>query len=51
MVLISCVCVCVAEKSNVFLKDPTDVMTNMYGDTLVTTNGINTENTQQQTPS
>ncbi|XP_077478318.1 putative cytochrome P450 120 isoform X2 [Stigmatopora argus] len=27
------------EKSNVFLKDPTDLMTNMYGDTLVTTNG------------
>ncbi|KAM9794281.1 cytochrome P450 26B1-like isoform 2-T2 [Syngnathus typhle] len=27
------------EKSNVFLKDPTDVMTNMYGDTIVTTNG------------
>ncbi|KAI3362063.1 hypothetical protein L3Q82_012398 [Scortum barcoo] len=27
------------EKSNVFLKDPTDLMTNMYGDTIVTTNG------------
>ncbi|XP_077398548.1 putative cytochrome P450 120 [Vanacampus margaritifer] len=27
------------EKSNVFLKDPTDVMTNMYGDTIVTANG------------
>ncbi|XP_077354345.1 putative cytochrome P450 120 isoform X2 [Festucalex cinctus] len=27
------------EKSSVFLKDPTDVMTNMYGDTIVTTNG------------
>ncbi|XP_031711773.1 uncharacterized protein LOC116388228 [Anarrhichthys ocellatus] len=27
------------EKSNVFLKDPTDLMTNMYGDTMVTTNG------------
>ncbi|XP_059893994.1 putative cytochrome P450 120 [Gadus macrocephalus] len=27
------------EKSSVFLKDPTDLMTNMYGDTLVTTNG------------
>nr|XP_057909650.1 putative cytochrome P450 120 [Doryrhamphus excisus] len=27
------------EKSNVFLKDPTDLMTKMYGDTLVTTNG------------
>ncbi|XP_034564876.1 putative cytochrome P450 120 isoform X1 [Notolabrus celidotus] len=27
------------EKSNVFLKDPTDLMTNMYGDTVVTTNG------------
>lgn len=27
------------EKSNVFLKDPTDLMTNVYGDTLVTTNG------------
>lgn len=32
----------VSEKSNVFLKDPTDVMTNMYGDTIVTTNGKNT---------
>lgn len=27
------------EKSNMFLKDPTDLMTNMYGDTVVTTNG------------
>ncbi|XP_037341239.1 putative cytochrome P450 120 [Pungitius pungitius] len=27
------------EKSNTFLKDPTDLMTNMYGDTVVTTNG------------
>ncbi|KAF7655507.1 hypothetical protein LDENG_00054940, partial [Lucifuga dentata] len=27
------------EKSGVFLKDPTDLMTNMYGDTIVTTNG------------
>lgn len=27
------------EKSNIFLKDPTDLMTNMYGDTIVTTNG------------
>ncbi|KAF6725915.1 putative cytochrome P450 120 [Oryzias melastigma] len=27
------------EKTNIFLKDPTDLMTNMYGDTLVTTNG------------
>ncbi|KAL7376397.1 hypothetical protein ABVT39_007320 [Epinephelus coioides] len=27
------------DKSNVFLKDPTDLMTNVYGDTLVTTNG------------
>ncbi|KAM9338647.1 cytochrome P450 26A1-like [Symphorus nematophorus] len=27
------------EKTNVFLKDPTDLMTNMYGDTVVTTNG------------
>ncbi|XP_068191173.1 uncharacterized protein [Antennarius striatus] len=27
------------EKSNVFLKDPTDLMTNVYGDTVVTTNG------------
>ncbi|XP_044030498.1 putative cytochrome P450 120 isoform X2 [Siniperca chuatsi] len=27
------------EKSNLFLKDPTDLMTNMYGDTVVTTNG------------
>uniref|UniRef100_A0A3Q2T7R5 Putative cytochrome P450 120 n=1 Tax=Fundulus heteroclitus TaxID=8078 RepID=A0A3Q2T7R5_FUNHE len=27
------------EKSNIFLKDPTDLMTNMYGDTVVTTNG------------
>ncbi|XP_028274313.1 uncharacterized protein LOC114444108 isoform X2 [Parambassis ranga] len=27
------------EKSNVFVKDPTDLMTNMYGDTIVTTNG------------
>ncbi|XP_041666159.1 putative cytochrome P450 120 isoform X2 [Cheilinus undulatus] len=27
------------EKTNVFLKDPTDLMTNMYGDTIVTTNG------------
>ncbi|XP_060917997.1 putative cytochrome P450 120 isoform X1 [Labrus mixtus] len=27
------------EKSNLFLKDPTDLMTNMYGDTIVTTNG------------
>lgn len=30
---------CVSEKSSVFVKDPTDLMTNMYGDTLVTTNG------------
>ncbi|KAG7498979.1 cytochrome P450 120 isoform X1 [Solea senegalensis] len=28
-----------SEKSNLFLKDPTDLMTNMYGDTIVTTNG------------
>ncbi|KAM8828447.1 putative cytochrome P450 120 [Spinachia spinachia] len=27
------------EKSNTFLKDPTDLMTNMYGETVVTTNG------------
>lgn len=27
------------QKSNVFLKDPTDLMTNVYGDTVVTTNG------------
>ncbi|XP_035464848.2 beta-amyrin 11-oxidase isoform X1 [Scophthalmus maximus] len=27
------------EKSNLFLKDPTDLMTNMYGDTIITTNG------------
>lgn len=27
------------EKSGVFLKDPTDLMTNVYGDTLVTANG------------
>ncbi|XP_071322456.1 uncharacterized protein [Trachinotus anak] len=27
------------EKSNVFQKDPTDLMTKMYGDTIVTTNG------------
>ncbi|XP_068609337.1 uncharacterized protein [Brachionichthys hirsutus] len=27
------------EKSNIFLKDPTDLMTNVYGDTVVTTNG------------
>ncbi|XP_029939993.1 uncharacterized protein LOC115382414 [Salarias fasciatus] len=27
------------EKSGVFLKDPTDLMTNVYGDTVVTTNG------------
>uniref|UniRef100_A0A667Y1J2 Cytochrome P450, family 3, subfamily A, polypeptide 65 n=1 Tax=Myripristis murdjan TaxID=586833 RepID=A0A667Y1J2_9TELE len=27
------------DKSNVFLKDPADVMTNMYGDNIVTTNG------------
>lgn len=27
------------EKSNIFLKDPTDLMTNMYGDTIVTANG------------
>ncbi|KAM7393110.1 hypothetical protein PAMA_007975 [Pampus argenteus] len=27
------------EKSSLFLKDPTDLMTNMYGDTVVTTNG------------
>ncbi|KAM4634236.1 cytochrome P450 26B1-like isoform 2-T2 [Polymixia lowei] len=27
------------EKSNVFVKDPTDVMTNMYGDNIVTANG------------
>ncbi|XP_045921949.1 beta-amyrin 28-monooxygenase-like isoform X3 [Micropterus dolomieu] len=27
------------EKSNLFLKDPTDLMTNIYGDTVVTTNG------------
>lgn len=30
---------CVPEKSSVFVKDPTDLMTNMYGDTIVTTNG------------
>lgn len=35
---------CVSEKSNIFLKDPTDLMTNMYGDTLVTTNGKHTQN-------
>lgn len=29
----------ISEKSSVFLKDPTDLMTNVYGDTLVTTNG------------
>lgn len=34
---------CVSEKSNLFLKDPTDLMTNMYGDTLVTTNGKHTQ--------
>uniref|UniRef100_A0A8C6WJ52 Uncharacterized protein n=1 Tax=Neogobius melanostomus TaxID=47308 RepID=A0A8C6WJ52_9GOBI len=27
------------EKSSIFLKDPTDLMTNMYGDTIITTNG------------
>ncbi|XP_038154885.1 cytochrome P450 26A1-like [Cyprinodon tularosa] len=27
------------EKSTIFLKDPTDLMTNIYGDTVVTTNG------------
>ncbi|XP_011480233.1 cytochrome P450 26A1 isoform X1 [Oryzias latipes] len=27
------------EKNHIFLKDPTDLMTNMYGDTIVTTNG------------
>ncbi|XP_053195737.1 putative cytochrome P450 120 isoform X1 [Scomber japonicus] len=27
------------EKSNLFVKDPTDLMTNVYGDTVVTTNG------------
>ncbi|XP_039471342.1 uncharacterized protein LOC116324950 isoform X4 [Oreochromis aureus] len=27
------------EKTSLFLKDPTDLMTNMYGDTIVTTNG------------
>lgn len=27
------------EKSSIFQKDPTDLMTNMYGDTIVTTNG------------
>lgn len=27
------------EKSHVFLKDPTDLMTNVYGDTVVTANG------------
>ncbi|CAJ1071223.1 uncharacterized protein LOC109986370 isoform X1 [Xyrichtys novacula] len=26
------------DKSNLFIKDPTDLMTNMYGDTVVTTN-------------
>lgn len=31
--------VCASEKSSVFVKDPTDLMTNVYGDTLVTTNG------------
>lgn len=31
--------ICVSEKSSVFVKDPTDLMTNVYGDTLVTTNG------------
>ncbi|XP_053710157.1 putative cytochrome P450 120 isoform X1 [Synchiropus splendidus] len=28
-----------SEKSGIFVKDPTDLMTNVYGDTLVTTNG------------
>ncbi|KAK1883630.1 putative cytochrome P450 120 [Dissostichus eleginoides] len=28
-----------SKKSNLFLKDPTDLMTNMYGDTVITTNG------------
>lgn len=28
-----------SEKSSVFQKDPADVMTNMYGDSIVTTNG------------
>uniref|UniRef100_A0A3Q3XR79 Cytochrome P450 n=1 Tax=Mola mola TaxID=94237 RepID=A0A3Q3XR79_MOLML len=32
---------CVSEKSSVFVKDPTDLMTNVYGDTVVTTNVIN----------
>ncbi|KAM9333089.1 putative cytochrome P450 120 isoform 2-T3 [Pholidichthys leucotaenia] len=27
------------EKSNLFVKDPTDLMTNVYGDTVVTANG------------
>lgn len=27
------------DKTSVFLKDPTDVMTYMYGDNIVTTNG------------
>lgn len=35
---------CVSERSSVFLKDPTDLMTNVYGDTLVTTNGKITPN-------
>ncbi len=36
---------CVSDKSNLFLKDPTDLMTKTYGDTVVTTNGKHT-NTQ-----
>lgn len=44
----ACARVCFAEKSNVFLKDPTDLMTNVYGDTLVTTNGKKTQQKRQQ---
>lgn len=37
--VLACLCHIVSEKSSVFVKDPTDLMTNVYGDTLVTTNG------------
>lgn len=36
----------VSEKSGVFVKDPTDLMTNVYGDTLVTTNGTMHQHSQ-----
>lgn len=41
---------CVSEKSSLFLKDPTDLMTNVYGDTVVTTNGKHVHTQTHKTP-